>query len=89
MTLKDTIVQMCDDNYKTRLWAEYWQTKIRYEKLKAYCNEIEVAELLEKEGPPHDCPVDLLRDQQYYMGQYLSALEKRAIIEHVDLGMEA
>lgn len=89
MILKDTVEQMCDANYKTRFWAEYWQTKIRYEKLKAYCNEIEAAELVCKPGPEHDCPLSLLREQQRYMGEYLSILEKRAIIEHVDLEMEA
>lgn len=37
------------------------------------------------EPPKHDCPLELLREQQKYMGQYISILEKRAIIEHISL----
>ena len=31
--LKDTIELMTSENYKDRFKAEYWQTKIRYDKL--------------------------------------------------------
>lgn len=36
--------------------------------------------------PQHDCPLEMLREQQRHMGLYLSVLEKRAIIEEIDLG---
>lgn len=83
--LSDTITGMQSENYKERFIAEYEQTKIRYEKLKNFCNKIEVAEMTGVEAPKHDCPLALLREQQKYMGMYLSALEKRAIIENIDL----
>lgn len=85
MELKDTIEGMTSADYKERFKAEYYQTKIRYEKLKNFCNRIEVAELMDTEPPKHDCPLELLREQQRFMGMYLSELEKRAIIEGIDL----
>lgn len=85
MELKDTVTWMNSEDYKERFKAEYHQTKIRYEKLKNYCNRIEVAYMMNKPEPPHDCPLELLREQQSYMGHYLSILEKRAIIENIEL----
>lgn len=43
MELKDTIVKMTSHDYKERFIAEYQQTKIRYEKLKAFNTKIEAA----------------------------------------------
>ena len=37
--------------------------------------------------PKHDCPLDILQDQQHLMGLLLDNLEKRAIIEDIDLEM--
>ena len=34
MELKDTVELMNSSDYKDRFKAEYWQTKIRYEKLR-------------------------------------------------------
>lgn len=72
-------------DYKERFIAEYQQTKIRYLKLKNFCNRIETAEMMYTAAPQHDCPLGLLREQQQAMGRYLSILEKRAIIENIDL----
>lgn len=85
MESKETIESMCSYNYKERFIAEYHQVKIRYEKLKNFCNKIEVEEMLGKEVTKHDCPLELLREQQKYMGLYLSILERRALIENVEL----
>ena len=85
MELKETIKLMCSDDYKERFVAEYHQVKIRYEKLKNFYNKIEVEEMLGKEVTKHDCPLKLLREQQKYMGLYLSVLEKRALIENIVL----
>jgi hypothetical protein len=84
MELKDTIELMQSSDYKERFKAEYMQTKIRYEKLKNFCNRIEVGEYTNNE-PKHDCPLEMLREQQKFMGLYLGVLEKRAIIENIDL----
>lgn len=86
--LKDTIAAMKSDNYKHRFIAEYWQTKIRRDKLAAFIRKIEVANLIGTEPPKYDCPVELLEDQKYYMKCYLDILEKRAIIEDINLKVE-
>lgn len=83
--LKDTIVAMESDNYKHRFIAEYWQTKIRYDKLCAFIRRIEIADLLGEEPPKYDCPLSLLQDQKFYMNELLEIYEKRAIIEKIDL----
>ena len=90
MELKDTITLMQSEDYKERFIAEYWQTKIRYEKLKAFNTKIEAAQMTEGmknrvEEPKHDCPAFLLRDQQRTMGEYLHFLEVRAVIESIKL----
>ena len=85
LELKDTIALMTSSDYKERFIAEYWQTKIRYEKLKDFCNKIELANLDIMDEPKHDVPYDLLREQQEVMGEYLHLLELRAIIENIDL----
>ena len=87
MELKDTVNGMLSEDYKERFVAEYQQTEIRYEKLKKFCDRIELAENYGcGETLEHDCPLALLRDQQKYMGMYLSCLEKRAILEGISLG---
>lgn len=85
MELKETVELMNSEDYKERFIAEYHQVKIRYEKLKNFCNKIEVETMLGKEVTKHDCPLELLREQQKYMGLYLSILEKRALIESIVL----
>ena len=91
--LEETATLMISDDYKERLKAEYWQTKIRYERLKAFNSKIEAAiatsgflsDVRKIEMPKHDCPADLLRNQQRAMGEYLHILEVRAVIEGIDL----
>lgn len=82
MNLGETVNGMLSDDYKKRFISEYQQTKIRYQKLKNFCDRIEVAELT------WDNPlrmIALLREQQKWMGLYLGCLEKRAIIENITL----
>lgn len=91
MNLVDTVALMASDDYKERFKAEYLQTKIRYERLKAFNDEIEAAQITMYSNskkvaePKHDCPCDLLRMQQSAMGEYLHTLEVRAVIEGIDL----
>lgn len=79
--LKDTIELMQSEDYKERFKAEYWQTKIRYDKLHNMVVKIDAGTL---EFEP-TCPPDLLKSQVGFMGQYLYALEVRAQIEGVEL----
>ena len=86
MKLAETVTMMNSADYKERFLAEYHQTKIRYEKLKVFNNKIEASERTQygcaksMEMPKHDCPSDLLRQQQSVMGEYLHLLEVRAVI---------
>ena len=87
---RHTVDGMLSANYKERFKAEYIQTKIRYEKLKAFCNKLEATDRSQYGGkrvfaPDHDCPFEMLREQQEVMGHYLHILEVRAVIEGVDL----
>ncbi len=81
MELKDTVVMMNGDNYKERFKAEYWQTKIRYEKLHEMIVKYE-AGVLEFEPK---CPLLLLKEQSSCMRQYLYILEVRAKMEDINL----
>ena len=91
--LQDTAELMKSADYKERFKAEYYQTKIRYERLKAfntkieaaYCTEAHCPEWKRVEMPKHDCPTPLLSEQQEVMGHYLRILEVRAVIEGIDL----
>ena len=88
---EETVEGMLSADYRKRFKAEYRQTKIRYEKLKSFCNRIEASmrtcpgDTKRVQMPEHDCPLDLLRDQQRAMGEYLHCLEIRAVIEGIDL----
>lgn len=81
MELKDTIKLMESEDYKERFKAEYYQTKIRYEKLHKMLVKYEAKTL---EFKP-TCPIEILQDQAYYMGNYLKKLEVRAEIEKIEL----
>lgn len=91
MDLNKTIDLMCSDDYKKRFIAEYMQTKIRYEKLKALNTKLEAGFILHEDGEnaildfTPTCPYELLKQQQSIMGEYLHTLELRAVIEGVDL----
>ena len=77
--LKQTVALMSSQDYVERFVAEYWQTKIRYEKLKNFNEIIEAASLTEGYArsvvePIHDCPWALLREQEECMARYLHIL---------------
>ena len=88
MKMSDTIGKMLSEDPKDRMWAEYWQTKIRYRKLKAFTNRIEAARLQKKTEPQHSCSYDLLRKQQSIMGEYLHVLELRLAIDGLNIDIE-
>ncbi len=81
MELKDTIKLMESDDYKERFKAEYYQTKIRYDKLHKMIIKYEAGTLKFTQF----CPIELLKEQVMYMGNYLRTLEIRAEIENIDL----
>ena len=81
LTLADTIPYMNSSDYKDRFIGEYWQTKIRYDKLHDMTVKYEAGKL----NFTPSCPLDLLKEQKKYMGMYLNKLEIRAILEEIDL----
>lgn len=81
MELKDTISLMSSDDYKDSFKAEYYQTKIRYNKIHKMILKYEAGKLDLKP----DNPIDLLKGQEAVMERYLYILEVRALIEGVDL----
>lgn len=81
VTMEDTKRLMSSKSYKDRFYAEYWQTKIRYDRLHRLLVKYEAGSL----GFTPTCPKDLLEAQARYMGMYLHQLEIRAELEKVDL----
>lgn len=84
MELKDTIDLMNSEDFKERFIAEYYQTKIRYEKLHKMLIKYE-AKTLNFEPK---CSLELLTEQVKHMVLYLKCLEIRAEIEGIDLTVE-
>lgn len=81
MELKETIDLMNSEDYKDRFKAEYYQTKIRYDKLHQTLVKHEAGVLDFK----LTCPIAKLQEQKRYMGEYLRCLEVRAAIEGITL----
>ena len=81
MELKDTIKLMQSDDYKDRFKAEYYQTKIRYEKLHKILIKYEAGTL----SFTPSCPIEILNNQAACMEYYLKQLEIRAAVESIDL----
>lgn len=81
MELKDTINMMTSADYKDRFRAEYWQLKIRLEKLRKMITKYQAGTL----GFTPACSLELLKEQVEPMQLYLDVLEVRAEIEGVQL----
>ena len=81
MELKDTIELMKSNDYVDRFKAEYYQLKIRIQKLSDMLKKY-------KEGIlpfTPKCSYDLLNGQFKAMDMYASYLEERAEIEGIEL----
>lgn len=77
----DTVELMNSNDYRDRFKAEYYQTKIRYDRLHRMVIKCEAG------VSPFEpkCPLKLLKEQLSYMDNYLRTLEIRALIENIDL----
>lgn len=80
-SLSDTIALMTSDDYKDRFKAEYFQTKLRYDKLKSIIVKADAGTL---EFEP-SCPLGMLRAQLESMDVYLHMLAVRAEREGIEL----
>ena len=81
MELKDTVKLMESADFKDRFKAEYYQTKIRYEKLHTMIVKYEAGTL----NFEPKCNIELLKEQSAAMCKYLYTLEVRAQIENIKL----
>ena len=81
MELKDTIELMNSSDYKDRFKAEYWQSKIRYDKLDDMTVKYEANTL----NFTPTCSLELLKEQKKYLGNYIRTLKIRAEIEGIKL----
>lgn len=79
MELKDTIELMQSEDYKERFKAEYYQVKIRLEKLEAMLKKWDNGEL---DFTP-TCPRMIYDGQVQAMSDYCSTLIARAAMEHI------
>lgn len=81
MELIDTVDLMTSDDYKDRFMAEYYQVKIRYQKLKSILDKYEEGTLDFKPS----CSISLLMIQREIMEDYLNVLQDRAITENISV----
>ena len=79
--LVDTIPLMQSEDFKDRFKAEYYLTKVRYEKLHKMLIKYEAGTL----DFELSCPPEILEKQACFMGNYLKTLEIRAEIEKIEL----
>ena len=79
--LKDTVELMNSSDYKERFKAEYYQLKIRYDKLHNMCEKWDKGEL---DFTP-TCSRFTYARQLNAMAFYLKVLEERAIDEKIEL----
>ena len=84
MELKETIELMNSTDFKDRFRAEYFQLKIRIEKLEAMLEKYKAGTLPFKPK----CSYEVLYEQMIFMKHYRIVLEVRAQIENVDLKEE-
>lgn len=81
--LKDTVSLMLSSDYKDRFCAEFYQTKIRFKKLKEMCDKYEKGEL----NFTPTCDIEVYESQMEYMGGYLIVLADRAKTEGIELDL--
>lgn len=81
MELRDTVEMMNSEDYKERFKAEYYQLKLRYDKLDAMTVKYEAGTL----NFTPSCTLELLKEQKMHMGCYLRCLKIRAEIEGINL----
>lgn len=81
MELKDTVELMTSKDYKDRFKAEYFQLKIRLEKLRNMLHKWRTSSL----DFLANCPYEYYARQVAYMSNYLEVLKERAEIEGIEL----
>lgn len=81
MELRDTVDMMNSEDYKERFKAEYYQTVIRYGKLKNMLDRWDEGNL----SFSPTCPRSTYNIQIKAMTDYIAILEARAVMEGIEL----
>lgn len=81
MELKDTVEMMVSDDYRERFKAEYYQTKIRFDKLVNMLEHWNSGKLNFKPT----CSKWVFECQARAMEEYLEQLKERAEIEKIEI----
>lgn len=81
MELQDTVNLMQSTDYKDRFIAEYWQLKIRYDKLTKFLSDWDNDTLTIQPS----CARGIHEAQLSAMKEYLHILEMRATIEKIEI----
>lgn len=81
MELLDTVERMSSTDFKDRFRAEYYQLKIRIDKLADMLDAYDKGTL----SFTPKCDIKLLTAQHEFMKAYLHTLEERATIEGIEL----
>lgn len=81
MVFDETIELMKSPDYKDRFLAEYWQVKIRTERLQTMLIKYKAGTLTFKPK----CTYEKFYEQLYHMKAYLGILKERAKIEGIEL----
>ena len=81
MELKSTIAPMISKDYKERFIAEFYQLKIRYDRLKDMCDKWDENRLYFIPT----CSREIYDRQLKCMREYMDTLEERAKIENIPL----
>lgn len=79
--MKETVPLMLSDNYIDRFKAEYYQLKIRYERLKIMLDKWDSGQL---DFTP-TCDKGIYVEQISFMEKYLDILADRAEIEKIEI----
>lgn len=88
--LSQTCEMMWSKDYRERFKAEFYQLKIRTEKLENFLAKIKAQyhyenDFIEKEKIQHDCDETILEEQLENMKRYLFILKQRAVIENINI----
>lgn len=87
--LSQTCEMMWSKDYRERFKAEFYQLKIRTEKLENFLAKIKAQYHSKgfeyKDAIEHDCDEDILEEQLENMKRYLFILKQRAVIENIDI----
>lgn len=88
--LSQTCEMMCSKDYRERFKAEFYQLKVRTEKLENFLAKIKAQyhyanNCIEENNIQHECDEFILEEQLVMMKKYLFIMKQRAVIENINV----